>query len=363
MKTKTFLVSFFICSLIGISDAFSCTIFRLTAKDGNIMVTRSMEFAVNLHYDLIVVPRNKAFISPFSQDKHGITWSTRFGYVGVAAFGMNYGVSDGMNEKGLSLSALWFENNMQWQEVTPADSNIALAFTMFSDWVLGSFSTVDEIKAALPKIKVFNYADTSKIKMPVLLHYIVYDAAGGCIVIEYDKGQYNIYDNPLGIMTNSPSFPWQMNNLRQYIGLEPYNSMAVKGDGLTISPTGHGQGMVGLPGDYTPPSRFVRLAMFNRFVDRQPDAMYNLNLSQHVINTFTIPLGIIIDKAPDGTIIDKESTQWVSFRDISNRVLYFKTYENPTLRKIDLNQLDFSVKDIRRISMYGTQETIIDITK
>jgi len=152
-----------------------------------------------------------------------------------------------------------------------------------------------------------------------------------------------------------------MTNLRQYIGMNPDNPMVVRTGGFTVTPTGHGDGMFGLPGDYTPPSRFVRLAMFERFVDRQPDALQNLNLCQHVINTFTIPFGIIVDKAPDGTITDKESTQWVTFRDITHGILYFKTYDNPTLRKIDLNKLDFSANDIRRISMYGTKESIIEI--
>ncbi|MCK9205244.1 MAG: linear amide C-N hydrolase [Bacteroidales bacterium] len=362
MKTKLFIVTLFAYSLVSISGASACTVFRMTAKDGSILIARSMEFAVDLHYDLIVVPRNTTFTSPFPQGRHGITWATRFGYVGVASMGMNSGVSEGMNEKGLSISALWFENNMQWQQVSSGDSNQALAQTMFSDWVLGRFSTVEDVKASVIKIKVFNYTDPS-IKMPVLLHYIVYDAAGGSIVIEFDKGQCNVYDNPLGIMTNSPNFPWQMTNLRQYIGMDPANPKAANADGLTFSATGHGQGMIGLPGDYTPPSRFVRLAMFSRFVDQQPDAAHNLILCNHVINTFTIPFGIIVDKAPDGTILDKESTQWVTFRDITNRVLYFKTYDNPTLRKIDLNKLDFSAKDIRRIAMYGTQQTIIDVTK
>ena len=97
-------------------------------------------------------------------------------------------------------------------------------------------------------------------------------------LVEYDNGQCNIYDNPLGIMTNAPSLPWQLTNLRQYVGLENFNPITIKKDGFTVSPTGHGDGMFGIPGDYTPPSRFVRLAMFERFVNRQDDKEGNLNL-------------------------------------------------------------------------------------
>jgi len=312
---------------------------------------------------MIVVPRNKLFVSPFIQGKSGIKWNTKYGYVGVASMGREIGVSDGMNEKGLSLGLLWYETDMRWQDVTPADSNRALADAMFSDWILGNFRTVDELRTALNGIKVFNYVDSSLIKAMLTLHYIVYDTTGGCVVIEFDQGNCNIYDNPLGIMTNSPSFPWQMNNLRQYIGMSPENPLTIKDKGLTLRVTGHGEGMIGLPGDITPPSRFVRVATYTRFVDTQPDAVHNLNLSQHVINTFTIPIGMIIDKDNNGKILSREITQWVTFRDITNRVIYFKTYENPTLRKIDLNKLDFSSKEVKHISMYGSTETIVDLTK
>jgi choloylglycine hydrolase len=349
--------------LIAISNTQACTIFRMKAKDGTITLARSMEFGANLGYDLIVVPRNKPFFSPSPVSKMGLKWATQYGYIGVASMGMDFGVSEGMNEKGLSVSVLWYESDMQYQTVAPADSSKALAQVMFSDWALGSFSTVDEVRSAISGVKVFFYIDPSKMKLPVTVHFIVYDANGGCIVVEYDKGLCSIYENPLGIMTNAPSLPWQYTNLRQYIGFDNVNPIPVKAGGFTFSPTGHGDGMLGIPGDYTPPSRFVRLAMFEKFVTQQPDAASNLNLCQHVINTFSIPFGIIVDKDANGNIVSNESTQWVTFRDLTNRQFYFKTYENPTLRKIDLTKLDFSGKEIRRIAMYGSQETFVDVTK
>ncbi|MCX6307120.1 MAG: linear amide C-N hydrolase [Bacteroidetes bacterium] len=363
MKTKLIIFLLSLTSLIAVNESFACTVFRLKATNGNITLGRSMEFGVDLKYDLIVVPRNKFFASPSPVSKAGVKWSTRNGYVGVACMGMEFGVSDGMNEKGLAVSVLWYESDMQYQAVAAADSSIALAQAIYADWVLGNFTTVDEVRAATSKVKVFFYSDPTKMKMALTVHFIVYDAQGGCIVVEYDKGQCNIYDNPLGIMTNSPSLPWHYSNLRQYIGLDNTNPIAVKAGGFTFAPTGHGDGMFGIPGDYTPPSRFVRLAMFEKFVTRQPDAASNLILCQHVINTFSIPFGIIVDKDANGNIVSNESTQWVTFRDLTSRFFYFKTYENPTLRKLDLTKLDFSGEEIRRIAMYGSQETIVDITK
>jgi choloylglycine hydrolase len=363
MKTKLIIILIVFAGFATLQDSVACTIFRMKAKDGNITIARSMEFGVNLGYDLIVVPRNRPFFSPSPVSGSGLKWTSRFGYIGVASMGMDFGVSDGMNEKGLSVSVLWYESDTQYQAVAPADSSTALAQAIYSDWVLGNFSTVEEVRSATSRVKVFFYADPAKMKMALTVHFIVYDAMGGCIVIEYDKGQCNIHDNPLGIMTNSPSLPWHYTNLRQYVGLESTNPIPVKAGALSFNPTGHGDGMFGIPGDYTPPSRFVRLAMFERYVTRQPDAPSNLNLCQHVINTFTIPFGIIVDKDSTGNVVSSESTQWVTFRDVTNRILYFKTYENQTLRKIDLKDVDFAGQSIKRISMYGTAETMVDMAK
>ncbi|MDD4602355.1 MAG: choloylglycine hydrolase family protein [Bacteroidales bacterium] len=363
MKLLTrFTVIICLMILIGSSDVFSCTVFRLQAKDGSLMVARSMEFGVDLHYDLLVVPRNKQYASPFATGINGLKWTTRYGYIGVTSFGLDHGISDGMNEKGLAIALLWYESDMKWQDVTKADSSVALAQLVFGDWVLGSFATVDELRNAIAKVKVFNYTDPTT-GLALTAHFIVYDALGECVVVEYDKGMCNIYDNSLGIMTNAPSFPWQVTNLRQYIGMNPVSPVPLKSAGLTLTATGHGAGMIGLPGDYSPPSRFVRLGMLTRFVDQQPDAAHNLNLCNHVINTFTIPFGIIYDVTPAGKPVNKESTQWVTFRDLTNQILYFKTYDNQTLRKIDLKKLDFGGKELKRISMYGTPESIVEITK
>jgi choloylglycine hydrolase len=343
------------------SSADSCTVFRLNANDGSIIVGRSMEFALDLKYDAVVVPRNKAYVSPAPDGKEGLSWKTLYGYVGIASFGMDYGLSDGMNEKGLAIGLLWFETDMKWQNVAPGEEKRALAQAIVGDWILGNFVSVEDVKREIRNVKVFNYTDPEK-KISPTVHFIVYDAKGGCIVIEYEDGICNIYDNPLGIMTNAPRFPWQLTNLRQYVGMTSEKPEPYKMSGLTFPATGHGSGMFGLPGDLTPPSRFVRLAVLNRFSDIQPDAERTLNLAQHIINTFDIPFGLVTDTMPDKKTVLKESTQWATFRDLTKRIVYFRTYDNQNLRKIDLNKLDFSGTPVKRIPMFGTSEIVTDVT-
>ncbi len=361
MKYKTIILFVFAFFLLGIvNETSACTVFRIKAKDGSYLIVRSMEFAFDMNYQSVVVPRNMPFQSPFMKDINGMKWETKYGYVGITSMKLTYGVSDGMNEKGLAAALLWYETDMTWQKTTPADSNIALAQAMFCDWVLGNFSSVEEVREALPKIKVFGYEDSASGLKPTV-HFIVYDADGGCIVIEYNKGTYEIYDNPMGIMTNAPEFPYHLNNLRNYTGMQAFNPSSSWEEKYKIKPSGHGAGFWGLPGDYTPPSRFVRLAVLTAYADQQADAKANLNLGQHIMNTFDIPFGIIAEKGPDDKIY-KESTQWVTFRDLTNKVFYFRTYDNFTLRKIDLNKIDMSKPGIKIYSMYDKQQSIIDIT-
>ncbi|MDZ7740276.1 MAG: choloylglycine hydrolase family protein [Bacteroidota bacterium] len=362
MNFKSFLLSVISgLLLLNVTTSNACTIFRLKAKDGSFMIVRSMEFALDMNYQVIVVPRNTPLQSPFTEESGGMKWQNKYGYVGVTSLGMTYAINDGMNEQGLAIGLLWYEADMTWQKVTPADSNIALAQAMFCDWVLGNFSSVEEVKDELPNIKVFGYQDpVSKLKPTV--HFIVYDTKGDCMVIEYNEGTYKVYDNPLGIMTNAPEFPYHMQNLRNYIGMNSSNPSSHMQSKLNLKPTGHGAGFWGLPGDYTPPSRFIRLAVLTSYADQQADAKSNLNLGQHLINTFDIPFGIITEEGP-GNKIYKESTQWVSFRDLAEKSFYFRTYDNFTLRKIELDKIDLSKAGIRVYSMKDSEQSIIDITE
>lgn len=111
--------------LSGSSGA--CTLFRVTAKDGTIISARTMEFGLDVNYALVQVPRGHSFASPSSGDETGLRWKTRYGYLGSSAFGDTAMVMDGLNEKGLAFSYLWYESAMKWQKVGPDETGRALA--------------------------------------------------------------------------------------------------------------------------------------------------------------------------------------------------------------------------------------------
>jgi choloylglycine hydrolase len=342
-------------------SALACSTFRTAAQDGTLICARTMEFGLDTHTRIVVVPRGWAFSSPAPNGATGLTWKALHGFVACNALGLETSAVDGLNEKGLAFSALWYENDMRWPQVAPGKESLALAHTDIGSWILSNFATVDEVKTALANIQLFGYV-LPQLGGAVPLHFIVYDANGGCIVIECDNGEVQVYDNKLALMTNAPKFPWMLENLRNYVGLTNQRTAAAEICGIHFNGTGHGDGMFGLPGDITPPSRFVRMAITKQFATPQPDALTALNQAQHIANSLDIVLGMVVDKDASGRVVSSESTEWTTFYDLTHKVMYFKTYDNLNLRKIDLEQLDFNASQLRFIPMDAAPEIITDVT-
>ena len=346
---------------ICVTGSYACMSFRVTAKDGNIMVGRTMEFGVESGWKVAVFPRNMQVTSPAPGDKKGLTWKNKYGYVAVVGWGMDTMVSDGLNEAGLSFGGLWYEPDTKYQQIGPGEESKALAHILIGTWALGNFSTVDEVKQAIAGVKIFGYV-VPALNMAPPAHGIFYDASGKCLVMEIEDGKIMLYDNPLGILTNAPNFPWHINHLRQFIGMSNENPKTGDMAGVKLIPTGHGAGMIGLPGDLTPPSRFVRLGITTHFADQPENASNAFNLCQHIVNAFDIVSGMVVERSPEGKILAKETTQFASFRDLKNKIFYFRTYENPDVRKVDLTKLDFTGEKVKHIEMSGGEQSIKDVT-
>ncbi len=342
---------------------FACSTFMVKAQDGTIISARTMEFGYNVPYTLTAVPKGTEITSPSPEkDKAGLSWKTAYKYLGVSSFNQDNIMADGMNEVGLAVSGLWFEANTKWPEVKPSEHKKALAHSMLIAWILGNCKDVADVKAKLAEVKVFGQY-IPEMKMVTPLHFEVDDAAGNSLVIEAQDGKLNLYDNPVGVITNAPNFPYMLNNLRNFTYFKNSEAPAMTFGSALLQPTGHGSGMFGLPGDLTPPSRFVRLAVQIHFADPVENQPALLNLAQHIANSVDIVMGMAVDKDDKGNVISSESTQWTSFRDLTNRVWYYHTYGNLNLLKIDLKALPLADGKIKRLPVYGPQEVIADITQ
>ena len=351
--------------------ADSCTSFRVRSKDGAVLVGRSMEFGMELNSAVMVVPRGFRFTSPAPGGRQGLSWQSKYGFVGMNAKGIDV-ASDGLNEAGLSVHLLLLPGYAKYQEVGPQDSARALAHIGVGNWILSNFATVEEVKKAIENVIVFRYEPPEIGFLP--LHYAVHDGKSA-VVIEYVNGQRHVYDNPIGVLTNSPPFDWQLTNLRNYVNLTNLNVDSLKLGNYTLEPIGQGTGLLGIPGDYTPPHRFVRATALAYAAVPTATAAEGANLAFHILNNVDIPLGAVAGKAsapaaksPSGSPparmsgLDYDLTQWVTVSDLTNKVYYFRTYKNLAIRKVELKKLAFTGKAIQHIGI-ETGEQFVDVAK
>ncbi len=336
------------------STAFACTDFVLQAKDGTWVNGRSLEFALDLKAVITAFPKGQKMASLAPNQKGGLSWTSKYNYLGIKALEFSFAF-DGLNEVGLSCALLWLPGVTDYPVVTMDDQKKIVDFVDFCDWALGNFASVAEVKEALQKVQIWGHEVAPLGKAPI--HVALHDAKGKSLVIEFVKGSMQIYENPIGVLTNSPPFDWQCTNLQNFLSLSPYNPNPITFKDVLISPPGQGGGFWGLPGDLSPPSRFVKIVTFLRFVGQTASGLEAVNLAEHLLNTVDIPIGIIRDP-------DKETgdfTQWIVIKDLTQKALYFRSYADLVLKKIDLKKLNFLREKKSSLSI-DLKKGYIDVT-
>lgn len=346
-----------------------CTGIRLIAHDKSVIHARSMEFGQDLESRVIVIPRGFARqgTAPASNDQVGTVpgakWTTKFASVGANAKKMNW-LFDGLNEKGLAVGTFYFPTFAKYPSFNKAEKTIAP--WEVGSWLLDQFSTVDEVKRGIGQIDVAASIQPDLEFCPPC-HYVVHDASGQSIVIEYVNSALQVHDNPIGVVTNSPPFDWHLINLRNYLNCVdtnlPNRTLRGSSSSLVLEPLGQGTGMLGLPGDFTPPSRFVRAVAFTQamlpsLLKTGDDAVLQ---AFHILNNFDIPKGCVRDaqKNEDGSVISvSDYTLWTSANDLAAKKFYFRTYENSQIRVVDLKQMKLDAKDVISFNMYDKTEEI-----
>jgi len=335
MKTTIFNL-FVILAIVGIhTQADSCTGISLKSQDGANIVARTVEWAEGESpSDYLIVPEGYEKQSMLPNGKReGMKYTAFYGYVGLAS--EDY-VIEGLNEAGLSAGLFYFPKVGSYPKYDPAQNNVTISDTEFVAWMLGNFETVDDVVAALSLVRVV--ATDSRAEN---LHWRVADKYGRQIVIEYIDGIPMVHENKLGVLTNSPEYDWHITNLNNYIDLKPGTLDAHAFGDITMSPIGHGSGLLGLPGDMTPPSRFVRVAFYQTSAPILANAEKTVEQAFVILEAMTIPIGVQYN---DKTKIPNipSATQWTSVTDMTNNRIYYTTMYNPIIRKFDLNEIDFS---------------------
>jgi len=339
-------------------SARACTALMITDKQGNAYSGKTMEYAAALPFEMSYVPAGTKVVSVAPGSKPGVSFETKYPVLGVSA---DSGVGDGpnmmvesANDQGLSLST----NEMPGSQ-SPAgagsDAAKALAATDLALYLLGNFQTVTQVKEALqggdvsvwlPKVPL-----VGNIELP--MHYILWDKTGAGIVIEFLDGKMNVHDNPVGVATNAPDFPWHLKNLNNYAQLTNVDRNTGQFGQLKVSAPDSGNALAGVPSTQISAGRFVKAAFYTQFVrkaDNPEDAVITLG---HILNNFDRPYDLSIDKgfSAEGGTAGTTSSEVTLFTWMNDKVrnLYF-------LRTIDA--LNFAKFEIEKLSPITKMVTI-----
>jgi choloylglycine hydrolase len=310
-----------------------CTNFKIKpSKDGTVVVGRTMEFPDVIPWEVQVVaagvPRASAGV------KHGLAWTPQYGVVGMGAMGDGL-LADGMNTEGLSAHALYMAGFCDY--AAPAGTGNDISEMDVIAYLLGTCKNVAEAKSAAATLNVVGVDPGVGFVPP--LHFLLHDATAS-IAIEFRPEGMSIVDNPYGVGTNPPFLDWHVTNLRNYVGVSSVNPTTTVHD-TVLHPLGQGGGLLGLPGDYTPPSRFVRAAALMLLIDQPADAASAEAACLHVLNSFDIPAGLISEEFKPGQMV-AEVTSWVTVCNLTDRRYGYRTIGDPVPYVVDLTTTDFS---------------------
>lgn len=350
LKLWSVLICGCLCFACLAATTDACTGIKFTAKDGSTVYGRTMEWGTfDLHSRVAIVPRGYKFTGLTPDGYNGKTWRAKYGFAGLDMLGEDI-LADGMNEKGLAVGLFYHPGYAHYLKYDPAQAKNTITAVDVVSYLLAQYATIAEVKKGMESVRVVPVVEKA-IGIPVQAHWMVTEPSGKSIVIEYLDGQLKIFDNPLGVITNAPGYDWHMTNLRNYVNLSPVALPSKKIESLNFAPLGGGSGMIGLPGDFTPPSRFVRAVAWSQTRRPLPNAGEAIYELFRILDNFNVPLGAA--EGSDNSAANlkgmRSSTIWTTGWDLNNKALYFHTQNNRRVRMVDFSKLDFSGTKIKHI--------------
>lgn len=312
---------------------FMCT--AATYKTNDFYFGRTLDYEFSYGDEITVTPRSYPFKfrAAGSMDKH-------YAMVGMAHVADNYPLYyDAVNERGLCIAGLNFVGNAVYRDPVPGKENVA-QFELIP-WLLCQCGTVREARDRLENINITNIPFNEK--MPCAqLHWIIADKTEA-ITVESVKEGIRIYDNPVGVLTNNPPFDEQLFNLNNYMHLSPANPKNTFSESLTLKAYSRGMGALGLPGDLSSQSRFVRVAFVK---------MNSLSGSaeQESVSQFFHIMGSVDQQRGCCDLGDGkyEITIYTSCCNADKGIYYYNTYENHQISAIDMHHENLDSAELVR---------------
>jgi len=306
-----------------------CT--AITFCPGDHYFGRNLDLEYSYNEVVTITPRNFPF-----QFRNGSHLPSHYALIGMATVAEGYPLYyEATNEKGLSLAGLNFPGNAQYFPARQDKENIA-PFELIP-WLLGSCATVAEAKACLDDINLWNcpFSETFPLSP---LHWLLADK-DSALTIESTKENLKVYENPVGILTNNPPFPYHLHNLTNYMALTeqpPTNRQPIE-----LRPYSLGLGSFGLPGDMSSGSRFVKAAFTKMHSVCGQSEISSVSQFFHILGSACQQRGLT--QLENGKY---EFTLYTSCCNSSKGIYYYTTYENSRISAVDMHREDLNKSDL-----------------
>ncbi len=319
-----------------------CT--SIALKTENFYFGRNLDLDYEFGQRVVVTPRNY----PFHFREAG-SLTEHYALIGMAAVADGYLLyAEAANEKGLCMAGLNFPDNAYYPEEASEGKDNVSPFE-FIPWILGGCATVSDAETLLANIHLI--AIPFHPQMPLTpLHWHIADRERS-ITVEAMKDGIHIHDNPVGVLTNNPPFDFHMTNLRQYLKLTADYPESSFGGEVKLSPFGYGFGGIGLPGDTSPVSRFVR-AVFNKANSVWGrDEESSVTQFFHLLDSVAMVNGSVITSSGK-----PERTLYSCCINADKGIFYYKTYQNNQLTAIDIHHEDLDAHAVVEFPLVTKQQ-------
>lgn len=318
-----------------------CT--ALTYLSGDFYMGRTLDYERGYGEEVVVTPR----AYPFAFRHEGLC-AQHYAIIGTACVADGYPLYyDAVNEKGLGMAGLNFVGNAAYAAPCAGKRNVAQF--EFIPWLLGRCAGLAEARAALAELNLVGTPFSAHFPA-AQLHWLVADRTGALVVESMADGLH-VYDCPEGVLTNNPPFPIQHFGLNRYLGLSPRQPENRFSDQLELSAFSRGMGALGLPGDLSSPSRFVRAAFVRANARSAQTEDASVSQFFHILTSVEQQRGCC--ELDDGQY---EITLYSSCCNADRGIYYYTTYDNRQITGVKLHAADLDSAQLTAYPLVDTQQ-------
>ena len=348
-----------------------CTNITIKDSNSNVYTGRTNEQWVEAASEIVFMPRKFKSLRGVVGDH---TFESKYAtlLLNEPGFIPNHIFFDGLNEVGLSFQTLYFPGYAEYNLVDATDVDAEMVDVyMIAHYLVSVCKTVQDVRNEINRLgnKIVGVHNISTEPMHVQFN----DPSGDCIVLEPQEGKLKIKENPKGILSNSPALEFHLENLKTYVNLTPIEGASdTYFNGNTnaekLTPHGGGTGLLGLPGDFTPTSRFVRASFFSEVLETPKNQETAVLNAFTILNSFDIVPGAVRKIYPQEMLDNNKMPLFITdnnevttcscltcVKDLTNTRYYYKDHKNQNIRVVDFTQFDLDATESKSLLTYDDQ--------